>query len=164
MKRTLAALLVLCGSVLVVAQTPAPAAASSSRDIDRDVWQVIIETVEQDDIVRMGSTYTADAVIVTPTGTQPIAAALERWGRDMVANKAKGTKATVAFRFARRSDNETTAFETGIFNYTTITKDGVRTPGYYPFEQLLVKTGGRWRIVMERQFAAVTEAEWNKLR
>jgi hypothetical protein len=26
-----------------------------------------------------------------------------------------------------------------------------------------VKTDGHWRIVMERQFAGVAEADWNKL-
>jgi hypothetical protein len=34
---------------------------------------------------------------------------------------------------------------------------------YYPFEQLLAKSNGKWRVLMERQFAEVTEAEWDKL-
>ena len=150
-------------TVLLAQQTPAPAAISSSRDIDREIWAVIIDTVLKDDIVRMGATYLPDAVLVTPTGTQPIKTALDRWGRDMVANKAKGTHATVEFRFAQRLDGETTAFERGIFNYTTIDKDGKSTPGYYPFEELLITSGRKWRIVMERQFAAVTAADWAKL-
>ena len=144
-------------------QTATPVTPASTRDIDRDVWTVIVDTVEHDDIVRMGSTYFPDAVLVTPKSTQAITAALDGWGRDMVANKAKGTRAMVAFRFSLRQDNATTAFETGIFNYSTIDKAGGRTPGYYPFEELLVKVNGQWRILMERQFAAVTEAEWAKL-
>lgn len=170
MRRLIAAFAVLLGSAIVLphtsalnAQQPPSPAASSSRDIDRDVWTVIVDTVLHDDIVRMGSTYGPNAVIVTPASTQPITAALDRWGRDMVTNKAVGTKATVAFRFSRRQDGPTTAFETGIFNYTTIDKAGVSKPGYYPFEELLVKIDGRWRVLMERQFAAVTEAEWAKL-
>ncbi len=161
MKLFLAVFVLLMGSALN-AQQPSSAASSTS-DIDRDVWNVIVETVAQDDIVRMGSTYGPNAVIVNPTGTQPVAAALERWGRDMVTNKAKGTRATVSFRFSRRLDGAASAFETGIFKYTTIDKAGVSTPGYYPFEQLLVKIDGRWRILMERQFPMVTEAEWAKL-
>jgi uncharacterized protein (TIGR02246 family) len=171
MKRHLALFVVLSGAATVMPraatlhahQTPPAAAASSSRDIDRDVWNVIIDTVLKDDIVRMGSTYSPDAVIVTPTGTQPIKSTLDRWGKDMVTNKAKGTHATVAFRFSQRLDGPTTAFESGIFNYTTIDKEGKTTPGYYPFEQLLVKIDGRWRIAMERQFAAVTKDAWDKL-
>lgn len=150
-------------SVLNAQQAPPPAAASSSRDIDRDVWAVIIKTVLTDDIVGMGATYVPDAVIVNPTNTQPIKAALDRWGKDMVTNKAKGTHATVEFRFSKRLDGATTAFEAGIFNYATIDKDGKATPGYYPFEELLIKTDGKWKIVMERQFNAVTPADWAKL-
>lgn len=171
MKRHLALFVVLigcaivlpCASILNAQQPRAAATASSSPEIDRDVWSVIIDTVLKNDIVRMGSTYSADAVIVMPTGTQPITSALDRWGKDMVANRAKGTHATVAFRFSQRLDGATTAFESGIFNYTTIDRDGKSTPGYYPFEQLLVKIDGRWRIAMERQFAAVTKAAWDKL-
>ena len=171
MKRHKAAFVVLLGAAMVRAHssainaqpTPAPAPSSSSRDIDRDVWNVIIETVERDDIVRMGSTYGPHAVLVTPRGTQPIAAALDRWGRDMATNKAKGVKATVAFRFTLRQDGVTTAFETGIFKYTTVDAAGVSQAGYYPFENLLVKIDGRWRILMERQLGAVTAVEWAKL-
>ena len=153
---------VTAGSGLSTRQNPAPTAVSTA-DIDRDIWTVIVDTVAKDDIVRMGAAYTPDAVLVNPTNTQTIKSALDRWGRDMVTNKAKGTRAAVEFRFAKRMDSATTAFETGIFNYGTTDKDGVRTGGYYPFEELLVKTNGQWHIVMERQFAGVTEADWNKL-
>ena len=149
--------------VLNAQQAAPPSVASSSRDIDREVWNVIIDTVRRDDIVGMGKTYHPDAVVVTPRDTQAIKLTLERWGRDMVTNKAKGTTASVEFRFKLRQDGRTTAFESGIFKYTTLDKAGMSTPGYYPFEQLLVKIDGRWCILMERQFAAVTEAEWAKL-
>ena len=57
--------LVLIGSVIALSHAPAlsaqqaatPATSSSTRDIDRDVWKVVVETVEKDDIVRMGSSY-----------------------------------------------------------------------------------------------------------
>ena len=45
-----------------------------------------------------------------------------------------------------------------------ITKSGVSTPQFVPFEVLLLKTNGAWRVLMERQFAAVTQAEWDKLQ
>jgi hypothetical protein len=81
----------------------------------------------------------------------------------MVAAKAKGNTATVEFRFSRRQDDASTAFEAGIFKYTVIEKSGVRTPKFYPFEALLGKANGKWRVLMERQFADVTQAEWDKL-
>jgi hypothetical protein len=158
--------LVLVGSdVHLAAQTAKPAASNqqSTQDIDRDVWSVFVATVANDDIVRMGEAYFPNAVVVTPGGTSPIKETLDRWGRDMVAAKAKGNKATVEFRFSRRQDDAATAFESGIFKYTVIDKSGARTPKFYPFEALLGKTNGKWRVLMERQFAEVTQAEWDKL-
>ena len=143
--------------------TGAVAGASSSRDIDRDVWSVFVATVAADDIVRMGQVYLPNAVLVGPRGTRPIKETLEGWGRDMVAAKAKGNRAMVEFRFARRQDDTTTAFEAGIFKYTVLEKSGARSAKFYPFEQLLVKTNGTWRVLMERQFAEVTEDAWKKL-
>jgi len=139
------------------------AAASSSAEIDRDVWSVFVATVAADDIVGMGRAYFPDAVLVSPKGTRPIKATLEGWGRDMVAARARGDKATVEFRFSRRQDDSTTAFEAGIFKYTVIARSGASTPKFYPFEELLVKTDGKWRVLMERQFDLVTEDAWDKL-
>ena len=143
--------------------TAATAIAPSSRDIDTDVWSVFVATVAADDIVRMGDVYLPNAVLVGPGGTKPIKEALEGWGRDMVAAKAKGNRATVEFRFVRRQDDATTAFETGMFKYTVIEKSGASNSKVYPFEQLMVKTNGKWRVLMERQFAEVTQDAWDKL-
>ena len=149
----------------LVAQAAKPSTANtqSSQDIDRDVWSVFVATVATDDIIRMGEAYFPNAVVVTPSGTSPIKDTLDRWGKDMVAAKAKGNKAAVEFRFSRRQDDATTAFEMGIFKYTVIEKSGTRTSKFYPFEALLGKANGKWRVLMERQFAEVTQAEWDKL-
>ena len=145
-------------------QAPAATAISpSTREIDTDVWSVFVATVATDDIIGMGRVYFPDAVLVTPRGTTPIKETLERWGRDMAAAKAKGNRATVEFRFSRRQDDATTAFETGIFKYTVIEKSGASNPKFYPFEQLMAKTNGKWRVLMERQFAEVTQDAWDKL-
>jgi hypothetical protein len=44
-----------------------------------------------------------------------------------------------------------------------IEKAGASNSKFYPFEELLAKTNGKWRVLMERQFAEVTEEEWDKL-
>ena len=164
MLRHLATTSMLVWSVLVVGSGASQTAtASSSHEIDRDVWSVFVATVAADDIVGMGRAYFPDAVLVSPNGTRPIKDTLERWGRDMVAAKAKGNRATVEFRFSRRQDDATTAFETGLFKYTVIEKSGASTSKFYPFEELLVKTNGKWRVLMERQFAEVTQDAWEKL-
>jgi hypothetical protein len=159
-KRIATVALALCSIYLIGASGQT---APSTQDIDRTVWTVISKTVAEDDIVGMGKLYAPDAVLVTPKETTPIKQALDRWGRDMVAAKGRGDRATVEFRFSVRQDNATTAFEAGMFKYTQITKADVSKPQYIPFEALLVKTGGQWRMLMERQLPALTQAEWDKL-
>ncbi len=149
--------------VLVSAGASQTATTASAQEIDRDIWSVFVATVAADDIEGMGRAYFPDAVLVSPSGTRPIKDTLEGWGRDMAAAKARGDKATVEFRFSRRQDDSRTAFEAGIFKYTVIAKSGATTPKFYPFEELLVKTNGKWRVLMERQFALVTEEAWDKL-
>ena len=146
------------------ARSAAVAAASpTSAEIDRDVWTPVAASVANDDIVAMARPYHPAAVLVTKAGTKPIAAALDGWGKDIVVAKKNGVRATVEFRFASRRDDATTAFETGIFKYTTTDRAGVITPRYVELEALLVKHGGKWLLVMERQLETTTEAAWNAL-
>ncbi len=146
-----------------LAGVPAGAAAPSSADIDRQVWQAVAKSVVDDDIVAMGRVYHPAAVLVSKDGTRPIAAALDGWGRDMVTAKKNGVRAAVDFRFTTRQDDVTTAFHAGAFRYATTDKAGVTTPGYVRFEALLVKSPGGWQILMERQLEAITESTWNAL-
>ena len=150
-------------SVVVSDGASQTATASSAQEIDREIWSVFVATVAADDIAGMGNAYFPDAVLVSPKGTRPIKETLEGWGRDMVAARARGDTATVEFRFSRRQDDSTTAFEAGIFKYTVIAKSGARTSKFYPFEELLVKSNGKWRVLMERQFDLVTQDAWDKL-
>ncbi len=135
----------------------------STNEINRQVWDVIVETVSNADIVKMGATYATDAVLVSPAGTNPIKNVLQRWGQDMQKAKKNGSKATVAFRFSHRQDNAETAFESGLFQYTVIDKAGIEKSGYYPFEQLLIKQDGSWRILMEHQLPEASKQVWDAL-
>ena len=149
---------------LTLLVTPAYAQSNAnSAAIDREVWMPVAASVKNDDIVAMGKTYHPDAILVTRSGTKRISEALSGWGKDMVTNKGKGITATVEFRFSQRQDDAETAFETGMFKYTTKDKAGVSTPRYIKMEALLVKAGGKWRMIMEHQLEAVDEAAWNAL-
>lgn len=163
MKRFAAIAALLISSISLRAQTPTAAQAQASHEIDVQIWDVLIDTVAKGDIVRMASTYAPDAVLVEPRITKSVKSALDGWGKDMVTAKANGSRATVEFRFTRRQDDSTTAFEAGLFNYTVIDKAGVSKPVYVPFEELLAKVNGKWLILMERQFTPVAQAEWDKL-
>jgi uncharacterized protein (TIGR02246 family) len=151
--------LALAGSLIAGGVTYSP----TSAQIDADVWGAVAASVTNNDIAAMARVYHPDAVLVTSSGTRPISSALAGWGKDMVANKAQGIRASVEFRFTTRQDDSTTAFETGAFKYTVTDKAGVTKPAYRRLETLLVKRQGKWRIVMERQLDAVTEAAWNAM-
>ena len=160
MKRLIASVLFLSSMATLDTQAQT---SSSSAAIDADVWKPVAASVANDDITAMGKTYHPDAILVMRSGTKRISEALAGWGKDMVTNKGKGITATVEFRFSQRQDDAETAFETGMFKYTTKDKAGVSTPRYIRMAALLVKTGGKWRMIMEHQLEAVDEAAWNAL-
>jgi uncharacterized protein (TIGR02246 family) len=146
-----------------IATRGASAQTATTQEIDRQVWAAVSATVAADDMEGMGRLYHPMAVVVTPRGTMRIAAQLKKWTEDAIAAKGRGTKATVDFRFTRRQDDAASAFETGMFKYTQTDKSGVAKSVFVPLECLLVKEGGRWLILMERQLDAGTEASWNAL-
>jgi uncharacterized protein (TIGR02246 family) len=154
--------LVALGAVLAAVTTGH--AQTSTKAIDAEVWAPIAASVVNDDIAAMGRLYHPDAILVNDAGTRRIGDALAGWGKDMVANKGKGIKANVEFRFSKRQDDAQTAFEIGIFKYTVTDKAGVSTPRYRRLEALLVKNGGKWLIMMERQLEATDEAGWNAVK
>ena len=154
---------VLSVPLLLAAPRSQPAAGPTSATIDATVWAPASTAVAKDDITGLGRIYHPAAVLVSTSGTKPIAQAIAGWGKDMVTAKQAGTKATVAFRFTKRQDDAESAFESGIFKYTTTTRAGVASPSYRKFEALLVKLGGKWLVTMERQLDGASESEWNAL-
>jgi uncharacterized protein (TIGR02246 family) len=142
----------ICLGGIVVAQE------TSTAEIDRQVWSAVTRTVVEDDIDGMAALYHPDGVFVSGGGTVRTTDQLAKWGRDMEEAKRVGTRATVSFRFAERQDGETTAFESGMFKYTSTTASGEESSYHVPFEALLVKKGGKWLIVMERQMQLSDEA------
>jgi uncharacterized protein (TIGR02246 family) len=141
----------------------AAARRASSAAIDAEVWTVISATVVNADIDGMAATYHPDAVVVTPGRTVPAREQLPKWGKDMADAKPRRETATVEFRFSRRVDDATTAFEAGMFKYTVTDSAGKSVAYHIPMEVLLVRWNGRWRILMERQFAVADAAAWNEL-
>ena len=143
--------------------TPALAQSSTSREIDTQVWAPVSAAVARDDLAALGPLYHPAAVVVLPGGTTRIQATIQRWVDEANAAKQQGIKATVEFRFTRRQDDATSAFEIGMFKYTQTDRSGVAKSRYIPMECLLIKDNGKWLIVMERQLDAGTEAAWNAL-
>lgn len=150
--------------IAALASAPAFSDTLTSQQIDRDTWSVIAQSVADADIEAMAGTYHPDAVLISKEGTTPISQALAKWGEGMQAAARAGSQARVSFRFSQRLDNETTAFETGIFRYVAISASGEESVQYVHFESLLVKQGDHWRYLMERQLGATDQAAWDALK
>jgi len=140
------------------------AIASQQEQYETDsLYRTIIETVQDVDFERMGSTYHPDAVIVTSKKSTPIKSVLKRWKKEGEQLQKDGGIARVKFRFLKRIVNETTAFESGIYRYNTVDKLGNEQVFYAHFEDLNVKKNGRWLTIMEHQTKSATEKEWKAL-
>ncbi len=154
--------------LVLIAALLAPAAAHAqapthSAAIDAEVWSVVSATVAKNDAAGMGATYHPDAVYVGTGGTRSIKSQLAKWSADMADMQRKGDRGAVAFRWTKRQDDSTTAFESGVFRYTLTPKSGAATTRYVTFEALLVKHQGKWRMLMEHQIVPTTADVWNRM-
>jgi hypothetical protein len=126
-------------------------------------------TVREGDFEGYKATYHKDAVCVFTTGqkkrTAPIDVQLALWKPGIDDTKAGKTKNNVEFRFSQRVGDPASAHETGIFNFTSIDKNGkALASGYVHFEILLVKRNGVWLALMEYQKSKATQEEWDALK
>ena len=143
---------------------PMIATAGEKHSFSTDsLYHEIIRTVDEVDFKAMAAAYHPDAVLVTGKTTMPIGVVMKRWTEEGEKFQKEGGTASVLFRFSDRKVNESTAFETGIFLYSTTDKDGTVKASYSHFQDLNVKKDGQWLTIMEHQLNSATEAEWNAL-
>lgn len=131
-------------------------------------WEALSKTVSDGDFEGYGAAYHPDAVVIFATGKNktsvPLAKALAGWKQGFDDTEAGKNKAGVTFRFSQRIGDDTTAHETGIFNYWTSGSNGEnKQETSVHFEMLLVKKDGKWLGVMEYQKEAATQEEWEAL-
>lgn len=165
MKRIYALFLILAiTAVSVSAQDLQPDDSARLSELD-DYWAEVSRCVKEGDFEGYVATFHKDAVFVTgPTNeAYPISQALARWKPDILRTKSGERKANVEFRFSRRLGDKTTAYETGIFFYSSVDAEGKKNTYYIHFEGLLVKRGA-WIAMMEYQKSEGTQEEWNKLK
>lgn len=143
---------------LLPAQDPAT-------DVDA-LWDEMSRTVEEGAFEDYAALYHEDAVLVNGISGEsyPISSALDGWKQGFLDTKAGKMKAGVEFRFSKRMHSETTAHDTGIFNYYSQMEGKEPQPIYVHFQGLLVKKDGEWKLLMEYQESMATEEEWEKLK
>lgn len=134
-----------------------------------DFYTELSKTVSEGDFEGYSELYHDDAVIVFGSGKKPvsfpIATALGFWKEGFDNTKAGKAKDNVEFRFSQRIGDGTTAFETGIFIFTSAdADDNVKAKFVIHFEMLFVKRDGKWLVIMENQKSEATQDEWDKLK
>ncbi|HAM70301.1 MAG TPA: hypothetical protein DCM86_01485, partial [Verrucomicrobiales bacterium] len=148
--------------------SPAGAAEAGAEsrlgELDR-FWARIARAVREGDFEAYQATCHPDGVLVRGAArtTLPLTEALAGWKAGFVETRSGRVKAGVEFRFSQRLGEASSAHETGIFHYFTITADGERKESYVHFEAVLIKRGG-WQTLTEYQKAPATRAEWEALK
>lgn len=155
---------VLVALLACLSLTSRRAVGQTTAELDA-FWATMARTVEEGDFDGYAALYHPDAVLVSvAAGTSyPIARALAGWKHFFVDTKSGAARASVQFRFSQRLHDDTTAHETGIFNYRFEGPDGQVSDQYTHFEILLVKKDG-WKVLMEYQRTPATAEEWEALR
>ncbi len=93
----------------------------------------------------------------------PISVALSGWKQGFDDTKAGKMNASVEFRFSERIHSESTAHETGIFNYSWQNDGEEMQSVLIHFQALLTKVEDEWKMLMEYQISIATEEEWMAL-
>ncbi|GAB5409273.1 MAG: hypothetical protein BalsKO_16380 [Balneolaceae bacterium] len=137
---------------------------NSAQEVD-EFWTEVSRTVSEGDFKDYSATFHEEAILVNGiSGTSyPIADALAGWKKGFDDTKTGKMTASVEFKFTERFHSESTAFDTGIFKYSSQTKGGGEETVYIHFQGLLTKTSGEWKLMMENQISVAAEKEWNEI-
>lgn len=164
-----AALLFSSGGCVAPATAESPSIPLSEAELTRlqeldAYWATVSTAVKQGDFESYQATCHPAGVLVSGRNrmSQPLSEALANWKYGFARTKAGENDVAVAFRFSQRFGDTTTAHETGIFRFTTLT-DGQPSEQYIPFEGLLIKREGIWLLLMEYQKEAVDAVQWRNL-
>jgi hypothetical protein len=150
----------------ITASEDTPQADNRIEELNR-YWAALGRTAKEGNFDGMKALYHEDAVMVKTDTTIAISDAFKfRWKKEIMQVKTGERANTVDFRFSKRIGNDITAFETGIFHYTSIETSTGNALGdsYTHFESLLVKVNGQWVALMEYQKTEATEEEWESLQ
>ena len=128
-------------------------------------WAKASRTVEEGDYEGYANTFHPDAILVNgmSESSYPISQALAGWKQGFDDAKTGKMTASVEFRFSERLHSETTAHETGIFNYSWQNEGEEKQNVLIHFQALLTKVSGEWKLMMEYQVSEATKEEWENL-
>lgn len=129
-------------------------------------WVALAKTAKEGDFDGMKALYHEDAVLVKTDTTIAISEAFKyRWKKEIMEVRDGIRANELEFRFTKRIGNDITAYEKGIYHYTSIETESGNVLGdaYIHFETLLIKEDDQWVALMEYQKTEATQAQWNSI-
>lgn len=127
----------------------------TAREINAHIWVPFIQSYAEGDGNLHASLYSSEIVRVNGGEVQTGQAYIDSMRNYVNSLRSRGGRA-ISFRFTERSNNENTAYETGVFRL--MRNDG--TAAYGQFEVIIKKISGRWKLAFDHD-APTNRAAWD---
>jgi hypothetical protein len=128
-------------------------------------WIEAERQVREGDFEAYSNSFHYDAILVNGISKNsiPIKEALDGWEKGFEDTIQGQMEASVEFRFSETLLGTASAYQKGIFHYTSEYIGQSQVSVFIHFEVLLTKSNGIWEILMEYQKDYATIEDWNSL-
>lgn len=128
-------------------------------------WIEAERQVREGDFEAYSNSFHPNAILVNGISKNsiPIKEALDRWEKGFEDTRQRQMKASVEFRFSETVFGTSSAYQKGIFHYTSEYIGQSPVSVFIHFEVLLTKSNSIWEILMEYQKDYATKEDWNSL-
>ena len=128
-------------------------------------WIEAERQVKEGDFKAYSASFHHDAILVNGISKNsiPIKEALDGWEKGFEDTRLGQMKASVEFRFSESILGTSSAYQKGIFFYTSEYAEQSPVSVFIHFEVLLTKSNDIWKILMEYQKEYATHEDWNSL-
>ena len=128
-------------------------------------WTEAERQVKEGDFKAYSASFHHDAILVNGISKNsiPIKEALDGWEKGFEDTRLGQMKASVEFRFSETIIGTSSAYQKGIFFYTSEYAEQSPVSVFIHFEVLLTKSNDIWKILMEYQKEYATHEDWNRL-
>ena len=128
-------------------------------------WIEAERQVNEGDFEAYSTSFHHDAILVNGISKNsiPIKEALDGWEKGFKNTRLRKMKASVEFRFSESILGTSSAYQKGIFFYTSERTEQSPVSVFIHFEVLLTKSNDIWKILMEYQKEYATHEDWNRL-
>ena len=128
-------------------------------------WIEAERQVREGDFEAYSNSFHYDAILVNGISNNsiPIKEALDGWEKGFEDTRQRQMKASVEFRFSETIIGTSSAYQKGIFFYTSEYAEQSPVSVFIHFEVLLTKSNDIWKILMEYQKEYASYEDWNGL-